>query len=189
MSTKSVSLDEQRERLERRANVIRSRLLRTIDALDDRRHQVQELGHHAKRLATPLAATVAGAAILALGTTFAIRALVRRRKSRTFAHRLSQALAPLRAEVKPPIWQDALRNVTLTVVGMLATELAKRGAVKLFDGETLPALGSKIGDLRARLLPPAPPVMLLASDVAPASVDITSQLDGNGASGAPVLGR
>ena len=53
MSTKdkALSLDEQRSRLERRANVIRSRLLRTIDALDNRRHQVQEIGHHAKRLA------------------------------------------------------------------------------------------------------------------------------------------
>lgn len=189
MSAKSVSLDQQRERLERRANVIRSRLLRTIDALDDRRHQVQELGHHAKRLATPLAATVAGAAILALGTTFAIRAMVRKRRNRSLSYRVSEALAPLRAQVKPPLWQDALRKVTLTLVGLLAAELAKRGAVKLFDGHTLPALGSKIGDLRARLLPPAPPAGLTTSDVAPASVDITSQLDGNRAAGAPLLGK
>jgi len=150
MSTKSVSLDEQRERLERRANVIRSRLLRTIDALDERRHQVQELGHHAKRLATPLAASVAGAALLALGTAFAIRAIIEKRKQRSLSYRISKALAPLRAEVKPPIWHDALRKVTLTFAGLLATELAKRGAVRLFDGHTLPALGN--GAMSAPLL-------------------------------------
>lgn len=176
MSTKSVSLDEQRARLERRANVIRSRLLRTIDALDNRRHQVQELGHHAKRLATPVAFTLAGAAVLALGTTLAIRAIVEKRKSRSFTYRLSKALAPLRAEVKPPIWHDALRKVTLTFVGMIATELAKRGVVKLFEAR-------------------APEPKLLAAggsttqELAPVSVDITSQLDGNRADRAQLVAR
>ena len=37
--------------LERRANVVRSRLLRTIDALDSRRHQVEKIGLQAKKLA------------------------------------------------------------------------------------------------------------------------------------------
>ena len=39
---KELSVTQRRARLERRANVIRSRLLRTIDALDHRRHQVAE---------------------------------------------------------------------------------------------------------------------------------------------------
>jgi hypothetical protein len=129
--TKALSLDERRSRLERRANVIRSRLLRTIDALDNRRHQVQEIGHHAKRLAAPIGASVIGMVAIAVGTTFAIRALVERRRERSFTYRLSKALAPLRREVKPPFWQEALRKFALTAIGIITTELVKRGAREL----------------------------------------------------------
>jgi hypothetical protein len=124
---KELSLTEQRSRLERRANVIRSRLLRTIDALDNRRHQVQEIGHHAKRLAAPVGASLIGMLAVGVGTTFAIRALMERRRERSFTYRLSKALAPLREQHKPPFWQDALRKVALTAIGLLATELVKRG--------------------------------------------------------------
>ncbi len=126
--TKPLSLDEQRSRLERRANVIRSRLLRTIDALDNRRHQVQEIGHHAKRLAAPVGASLIGMIAVAAGTTFAIRALVERRRERSFTYRLSKALAPLRQEARPPFWQDALRKVALSALGVVASELLRRGA-------------------------------------------------------------
>jgi hypothetical protein len=130
----ALSLDEQRSRLERRANVIRSRLLRTIDALDNRRHQVQEIGHHAKRLAMPVGAAFAGIVIATAATTFGVRALVRRRRERSFGYRLSQALAPLRREQRPPFWQEALRKVALTALGILASELTKRGAHGLIVG-------------------------------------------------------
>ena len=126
--TKELSLTEQRARLERRANVIRSRLLRTIDALDNRRHQVQEIGHHAKRLAAPVGASLIGMVAIGVGTTFAIRALMERRRERSFTYRLGKALAPLREPPKPPFWQDALRKIALTAIGIVATELVKRGA-------------------------------------------------------------
>jgi len=126
--TKALSLDEQRSRLERRANVIRSRLLRTIDALDNRRHQVQEIEHHTKRLTAPMSTTAIGMVVLAAGTTIAIRALIEHRRERHFGYRLSKALAPLRREQKPPFWQEALRKVALTAIGILASELSKRGA-------------------------------------------------------------
>ena len=131
MSTKTkaaLSLDEQRSRLERRANVIRSRLLRTIDALDNRRHQVQEIGHHARRLAAPVGASVIGFLALAVGTTFAVRALVERRRERSFTYRFSKALAPLRQPPRPPFWREALRKVALAAIGIVASELVKRGA-------------------------------------------------------------
>jgi hypothetical protein len=141
MSTqKTLSLAEQRSRLERRANVIRSRLLRTIDALDNRRHQVQEIGHHAKRLAVPAVAGVLGVAVLATGTVFAIRALVERRRERRFSYRVNKALAPFRREEKPPFWQDALRKLLLTGLGVLASELAKRGARGMLEGRGPAAL-------------------------------------------------
>jgi hypothetical protein len=126
--TKELSLGEQRSRLERRANVIRSRLLRTIDALDNRRHQVQEIGHHAKRLAAPVGASLIGMVAIGVGTTLAIRALLERRRERSFTYRFSQALAPLRQVRRPPFWQDALRKVALTAIGVIASELVKRGA-------------------------------------------------------------
>jgi hypothetical protein len=153
-TTKSLSLDEQRARLERRANVIRSRLLRTIDALDNRRHQVQEIGHHAKRLATPVAATFAGIAVLAIGGALAIRALVERRRERHFSYRVHKALAPFRTEARPPLWKEALRRVTLTAVGIIASELAKRGALAVVNGRALP------GPTNGRALPGAQPPML-----------------------------
>ena len=132
MSTKTkalaLSLEEQRSRLERRANVIRSRLLRTIDALDDRRHQVQEIGHQAKRLAKPVAASLVGALVIAAGTTFAIRALAQRSREKNFSYRLAKALAPLRAEPRPSFWKQALRTMALAVVAVAASEVAKRSA-------------------------------------------------------------
>lgn len=126
--TKALSLDEQRSRLERRANVIRSRLLRTIDALDNRRHQVQEIGHHAKRLAAPVGASVIGILAIAAGTTIAIRVFIEHRRERSFTYRLSKALAPLRQPTTPPFWQEALRKVAMTAITIITTELVKRGA-------------------------------------------------------------
>ena len=148
VKTKALSLDEQRSRLERRANVIRSRLLRTIDALDNRRHQVQELGHHAKRLAMPVGAAFVGVVVLTAGATFGIRALIRRRREQNFGYRLSMALAPLRQPKRPPFWQEALRKVALTALGIVASELAKRGAHSLLlerpSGALLGAAGPHV---------------------------------------------
>jgi hypothetical protein len=144
---KVIALDEQRSRLERRANVIRSRLLRTIDALDSRRHQVQEIGHHAKRLAKPFAASLAGAALLAIGTTIAIKAVMEHRREKSAVYRLSKALAPLRAPAQRPFFGAALRRMTLAVLGMLAAEGAKRGVIALLaaprEGEPIALLGPK----------------------------------------------
>jgi len=139
-TTKALSLDERRSRLESRANVIRSRLLETLDALDRRRHQVQEISHHAKRLAMPIGAAFIGIVVLAAGTTLAIRGLVRRRLERRLGYRVSQALAPLRREVRPPLWREALRKVVLTALGILASELTKRGAHALLVGRAPRAL-------------------------------------------------
>ena len=65
---------------------------------------------------------------IGVGTTFAIRALMERRRERSFTYRLGKALAPLREPPKPPFWQDALRKIALTAIGIVATELVKRGA-------------------------------------------------------------
>lgn len=159
--TKALSLDEQRSRLERRANVIRSRLLRTIDALDNRRHQVQEIGHHAKRLAVPVAASVVGGLVLVAAAAFTVRALVERRRERHFSYRLSKAIGPFRAEAKPPFWQDALRKVAMTALGIVATELAKRSTHALLDGRTIGFLPAHVGGGHPRQLAARPEPQLL----------------------------
>ncbi|CAN5923935.1 hypothetical protein BH11MYX4_BH11MYX4_17940 [soil metagenome] len=129
MSTKTVTVEEQRSRLERRANMIRSRLLRTLDVLDTRRHQVTELGHKAKRLALPLGGALLGALVVAAGTTLAVRALLENRREQRFGYRLSKSLAPLRREERPPFWQEAARKIAMTAIGLIATQLMKRGVV------------------------------------------------------------
>ena len=153
MSTKSLALEEQRSRLERRANVIRSRLLRTIDALDTRRHQVTEIGHHAKRLAIPVGASLLGAVVVAAGTTFAIRALVERHREQKFSYRLAKSLEPFRRVERPPFWREALRKMTLAALGIIATELVKRGAKALGEGRP-PAIPAGIS-AAPLALPPA----------------------------------
>jgi hypothetical protein len=134
MSDHDLSLDERRSRLERRANVIRSRLLRRIDALDVRRHQVTQIGHEAKRLAIPAAAIVGGILVVAAGLTFAIKGALRWRRSRSFSYRLGKAFEPLRQEPRPSIFSEALRKATMTAVGIVAAELARRGTKNAFDG-------------------------------------------------------
>jgi hypothetical protein len=127
LKPKVLTLDEQRTRLERRANVIRSRLLRTIDALDKRRHQVEEIGHQAKRLAMPVGAAFVGMVLLSAGSVLVVRALVRNRRERRLGYRVARALEPLRQQKRPSFWSEALRNVSLTALSIVAGELVKRG--------------------------------------------------------------
>lgn len=129
MSNGTLTIEEQRARLEARANAIRSRLFRTIDALDTRRHQVTELGQHAKQLAVPLAVGVVGLAVVGAGMAWAIGAAVERRRERSSAYRISRALAPLRQQLpeRPTFWGEAARKIGMAAVGIAATHLLKRG--------------------------------------------------------------
>jgi hypothetical protein len=129
-----LSIRERRERLERRANVIRSRLLRTIDALDVRRHQVTEIGGHVKRLALPVGGVVVGVALLVAGTTFAIGRLLKRRKDRLLSTRFKKWLAPMVQPPKPSLLEEVVRKLTLTFVGIVGGELARRASKNVFDG-------------------------------------------------------
>lgn len=134
MSSAKPSIEEHRSRLERRANVIRSRLLRTIDALDTRRHQVAELGQHAKRLAVPVAATVVAVALAAFGTAFVVTRYLKHRRERTLGFRVTQALARVRQEPRPSIFEDVLRKLAITVVSIVASEFTKRSVKNVLDG-------------------------------------------------------
>lgn len=129
---------ERRAFLERRANAIRSRLLRRIDTLDLRRKHVAELGHHAKRIAVPMAAALLGVAAVAVGATFAIVTALRVRRERRLGYRASRMMSALRgelhAEKRPSLLEEAARRVFMTILGILASVLAKRSVVRVIDG-------------------------------------------------------
>ena len=133
---KTISIEEQRARLESRANAIRNRLFRTMDALDTRRHQVTELGHQAKKLAKPLAAGVLGLAVIAAGTAWAIGAAMERRRQKDLGYRFTRALAPLQPQ-RPSFWSEAVRRVAMAGLGIAATHLLKKGAAYLDKHEPI----------------------------------------------------
>lgn len=121
-------------RLERRANVIRSRLLRTIDALDVRRHQVTETVHEAKALAPRIGITVLGVVAVTAGAVAGIRAWVKGRRERLLAYRVRHFFAELRAPRQPAFGVQLVQRVTLTIVTMAATELTRRTLKNTLDG-------------------------------------------------------
>ena len=120
--------DDAMDRLERRANVVRSRLLRTIDALDERRHQVAEIGSKAKR-AIPIAGFVAlGIVGAAAGAILALRSYVRRRKARRMF------IPRLRIEKKPSLLLQMLQKIALTAATAIAAEVSRRVTKNALDG-------------------------------------------------------
>jgi hypothetical protein len=122
--------------LERRADVVRARLIRTIDALDHRRHQVTEIGAHARKLVVPVVATLLGVAALAIGTTIGLKAVFRARRRRTLEGRFDALLGRIRVEKKPPFSQQLLEKAGMTLVTMAVTELGRRVTANALDGRT-----------------------------------------------------
>jgi hypothetical protein len=119
--------------LERRANVVRSRLLRTIDALDSRRHHVEAIGAHAKRLAVPVAASFAGVVVLTVGVVLGIRSLVQHRGRTPMKNALAR-LDRWRAPRRPSLFEEVGRKALTAVVTIIATEVARRTLKNVFDG-------------------------------------------------------
>lgn len=89
-----------RERLERRAEVVRSRLLRTVEAIDERRRTLVVASRKTKLVAAPVAAVVLGALMVGTGIAIAVRVaegVSRLRRRRAFVARAESILdAPLR---------------------------------------------------------------------------------------------
>jgi hypothetical protein len=136
-----VPASERLARLERKAKVIRSRLLRTVDALDARRHQVVEVGHQAKAMVRPVAISLVGIAVLFGATVFAFSLALRARRRVSFSHRMSDrashALQGLDRARRPSLPRRILEKVTFSVVSFAATELLKRATKNLVDGRLL----------------------------------------------------
>ncbi|HVH41677.1 MAG TPA: hypothetical protein VM925_05020 [Labilithrix sp.] len=139
-------------RLERKAKVIRSRLLRAVDALDARRHQVVEVGHQARAIAMPAAISLIGIAALFGVSVLAFGAALRSRRRLSISNRLSDgvshALRRVELARQPSFGRRVFEKVALTVVTFAVGELAKRAAKNMADGR-LPdgrlAVGNALG--------------------------------------------
>ena len=155
-----IPVDERMKRLERRARVIRSRLLRAVDALDARRHHVVEVGEHVKEAAKPAAASLLAIAALFGASVFAFSLAVKARRSRSLSYRMSQAFKRLelgkRLDLapRPSMARTLFEKVALSVMTFAATELAKRLTKNIVDGR-LPdgrlAVGRALDQHHARL--------------------------------------
>jgi hypothetical protein len=128
------SADEQIDILKRRADVVRSRLLRAVDALDARRHQVKWIGAHATSLAVPALLSVAGVLTL-FGASAAFFVLgTRARRRRSLGYRASLALQKLDFVGRPSLARRVLERVTLSIAGIAATQIAKLVTQNVVDG-------------------------------------------------------
>ena len=138
-----VPVDERMKRLERRAKVIRSRLLRAVDALDARRHHVVEIGTHAKEVAKPAALSLLGIAALFGASVFAFSLALKAKRRRSLKFRLTEGLKDLQLGKRldlfpqPSLSRRIFEKVTLSVMTFAATELAKRMSKNVVDGRLL----------------------------------------------------
>lgn len=139
MSTenKKQSVEEHMKLLERRANVVRSRLLRAVDALDTRRHQVTEVGEHAKEVAPKVGLSVVGIVAIAAGSVLGIRSYLKSRRERMLSFRVQRFLGTFRVEKKKPFAVEALERLAMTALTVLVTEGTRRAMKNVVDGRFL----------------------------------------------------
>lgn len=134
VDSKRIPIDERIRRLERRANVIRSRLLRKVDALDARRHQVSEAAAVVKAEAPRIGLAVLGVLAVAAGSILAVRAIVKSRKERVLSFRAKRVLDQFRVQKKPPFALEVLQKLTMTIATIVATETTRRALKDTVDG-------------------------------------------------------
>ena len=123
--------------LERRANIVRSRLLRAVDALDARRHQIERVGAHAKKVAAP--ATLGAVAVVALlgASAYAFSVAIKRRRRLTLGERVASAVREIERAARPSFFRRALESAALATISLVATEAARRALGNAADGRLL----------------------------------------------------
>lgn len=131
---KKQSVEEHMKMLERRANVVRSRLLRAVDALDTRRHQVTEIGVQAKEAAPKVGLSVLGIAALTVGSVLGLRSYLKSQRERAFGYRVQRLLGTFRVEKKPSFAAEAFQRIAMTAITVLVTEATRRSLKNVVDG-------------------------------------------------------
>lgn len=125
------------EMLERRAKVVRSRLLRAVDALDERRHQIERISKTVEKAAVPTLGAVVG-----IGALFGVSALffgaaIRRRRRPALAERAAEFVRGLDLAPRPSFARVAAEKLALSLVSYAATEVARRAVSNVVDGRLL----------------------------------------------------
>lgn len=126
-------IEDKMRRLERKATVLRSRLMQTIDVLDARRRQVRVVGERAKRAASSLGNGLLLVTVLVFGGAYVIGRAISARRRRSLPHRLSNAVDELRPTRPQGLGRRLAERVVLTIASILAAEIAKRTSRTMLD--------------------------------------------------------
>jgi hypothetical protein len=158
---KKQSVEEHMKLLERRANVVRSRLLRAVDALDNRRHQVTDVAVEAKEAAPKIGISLLGIAVLAGGSVLGLRAFLKGRRERMLSYRVQRFLGSFRVEKKKPFAVEALERLAMTALTALVTEGMRRATRNVIDGrfpDGRLAVGHALGAHHEKMNPTPQPI-------------------------------
>jgi|EndMetStandDraft_4_1072995.scaffolds.fasta_scaffold65047_3 hypothetical protein len=120
--TGEVMNGERRALLERRAEAVRARLERRLDALDERRDHLVEL---AKRVARPPVSVVLLGAATAVGAAVVIHQIRKKRPSRS--QRLGAAMLGVPARKPDSFLVKAFKRAALSFVATLVQRVSTRG--------------------------------------------------------------
>jgi hypothetical protein len=134
---KLMAPEDRMKLLERRAKVVRSRLVRAIDSLDTRRHQIETIGATAKRVAVPMALSALGILALFGASAAAFGIAIKRKRERRLSYRIARSIRALDLVQRPSFMRKMLEKGAMTLVTLALTEVAKRAAKNLLDGRLL----------------------------------------------------
>lgn len=118
---------DEREQLERRAKVVRERLVRRLDALDQRRQDLEAVVSGVAQNAKRVLPAIVGVASAVVVVGLAVRARRKRRREERFQQVVSLLLPP-----PPPVPQrpnplkDGLKQAALGILLRVAQRVAER---------------------------------------------------------------
>jgi hypothetical protein len=157
-----------RDRLEANANALRSRLARTLESLDRRRHDAFNVKVQAKRHPGFVAAVGGAMAAVAAGSGLITYLVIHHRRSRGLSDRLSDRLHAVTriwqhpdrvARQKPhSLPAEIARGVLVSLASFVVSQLAERALLK-----ALPQLSSDPTPRRATPPPIPTPVTRIVS--------------------------
>ena len=119
---------DEREQLERRAKVVRERLARRLDALDQRRQDLEAVVSNVASSAKRVLPAIVGVASAVVIVGVAVRARRKRRRHERFQQAVSLLLEPPAAPIPPrpnPL-KEGLKQAALGILLRVARRVAER---------------------------------------------------------------
>lgn len=121
--------------LELKAQAIRSRLMRAVDSLDDRRERAMEVGTYAKSIARPALLSLLGAVVVVGVGVLAVRSFVRSRRRRRLpelaSRAASRAIQRIERARRPSAAVRLLQKAALTFATVAANEVVRLTAKRV----------------------------------------------------------